>query len=424
MGRKSLLSYVFCDDRPNEISTFADPLRCLFSFAYSLQIVGYMAILYTLIGWPAFAGLVLMIAAGPVQGVIMQKLYGLNRKMVKYTDQRVKTTNEALQGIQAVKMYTWESSFQKNIEIERNEELGFLARVANLRGFSRAYMTALPGVVAVVSFVVFALATVDPSITASTLFAALVAFDQLRFPLLFYPMALAQLAQARVSAGRVESFLNMKEIGKGEVTGDGIYSREDDGHGEIIIKDATIFWNDPALPIGESESSTDFSLKASTHGTRQGSENASTVGDSETPAVRYSKPILKNVTFEVAPGELCAVVGRVASGKSTLCSAILNETILEQGEIILKGKVAYAAQSPWILNASVRDNILFGLPMDEEKYERVIRACQLTYDLEMLEDGDLTQIGERGITLSGGQKARVSVARAAYSGADTIILGK
>lgn len=369
-----------------------------------------MAILYTLIGWPAFAGLVLMTAAGPVQGVIMKKLYGLNHQMVKYTDQRIKTTNEALQGIQAVKMYTWEESFEKNIEKDRNGELSLLAKVAKLRGFSRAYMTALPGVVAVVSFIVFALATVDPDITASTLFAALVAFDQLRFPLLLYPMALAQLAQARVSAGRVETFLNMKEIGKGEVTGDGIYSREEDGHGEIVVKDATIFWNDPALPIGEL--STDEAGKSTAF------------ADSETAAVKYSKPILKNVTFNVAPGELCAVVGRVASGKSTLCSAILNETILEQGEIVLKGKVAYAAQSPWILNASVRDNIIFGMPMDEEKYERVIHACQLAYDLEILEDGDLTQIGERGITLSGGQKARVSVARAAYSDADTIILGK
>jgi ATP-binding cassette subfamily C (CFTR/MRP) protein 1 len=391
-------------------------------FAHSVQIVGYMTILYTLIGWPAFAGLVLMIAAGPVQGVIMQKLYGLNRKMVKYTDQRIKTTNEALQGIQAVKMYTWEESFEKNIEKDRNEELSLLARVANLRGFSRAYMTALPGVVAVVSFIVFALATVNPSITASTLFAALVAFDQLRFPLLFYPMALAQLAQARVSAGRLETFLNMKEIGKGEIIGSGIYSREEVGHGEIVIKDATIFWNDPALPIGES--SMDDAIKSSAHSAKQESEDACTITDSETPALKYSKPILENVTFDVAPGELCAVVGRVASGKSTLCSAILNETILEQGEIVLKGRVAYAAQSPWILNASVRDNILFGMPMDEEKYERVIHACQLTYDLEMLEDGDLTQIGERGITLSGGQKARVSVARAAYSDADTIILGK
>jgi len=136
----------------------------------------------------------------------------------------------------------------------------------------------------------------------------------------------------------------------------------------------------------------------------------------------YPKPVLENVTFNVKPGELCAVVGRVASGKSTICAAVLNETVLGGGSVELKGKVAYAAQSPWILNASLRDNILFGMPMNAEKYQRVLDACQLSYDLELLEQGDMTEIGERGINLSGGQKQRVSVARAAYADADTIIL--
>jgi ABC-type multidrug transport system fused ATPase/permease subunit len=126
--------------------------------------------------------------------------------------------------------------------------------------------------------------------------------------------------------------------------------------------------------------------------------------------------------MKLDPGELCAVVGKVGSGKSTLCSAILNETLMSNGKIRLKGKVAYASQTPWILNATLRDNILFGSPMDEERYSRVLSVCQLKHDLEMLTDGDLTEIGEKGINLSGGQKQRVSVARAAYSNADTIIL--
>ena len=95
---------------------------------------------------------------------------------------------------------------------------------------------------------------------------------------------------------------------------------------------------------------------------------------------------------------------------------------MDKGEVTLKGDVAYAAQSPWILNATLRENILFGRPMDEERYSKVIKACQLEHDLTLLEDGDLTDIGEKGINLSGGQKARVSVARAAYSDAATIIL--
>lgn len=379
-----------------------------------LQIIGYMAILYSIIGWPCFAGLAVMMAAGPVQGVILQKLFKLNRQMVKYTDARVKTTNEALQGIQSVKMFAWEENFAKMVAANRNEELDLLKRVAYLRGFSRAYMSALPGLTAVVSFVVYALAKTGAEISASTLFSALVAFDQLRFPLLFYPMAFAQLAQASVSAARVQKFLTMKEVGRGEKIGNGTFIREEEAEkGEIDVKHATIYWSDPNIPIDETLSSRRVDEE---------SEERTRSSDAEATDVRYPKPILDNVSMNVKPGELCAVVGRVGSGKSTLCSAILNETLLQSGEISLKGKVAYASQSPWILNASLRDNILFGLPMDQERYDQVLDVCQLSHDLAMLDYGDLTEIGERGINLSGGQKQRVSVARAAYADAATIIL--
>ena len=383
-----------------------------------LQILGYMTILYTLIGWPCFAGLLVMILAGPIQGVIMGKLFGLNRQMVQYTDNRVKTTNEALQGMQSVKMFAWEDNFNANIGVYRNQELNLLRRIAYLRGFSRAYMSALPGLVAVASFVVLSLANTT-DITASTLFAALAAFDQLRFPLLFYPVALAQLAQAKVSAARVQTFLELPEIGDRALlteTGEdsspgdeskkpkGVYVRNSEplaaGAGSIVLDKATIYWNDPEVPLDETQHSRTTRKSAS--------------GDEETDAestvqVRYAKPVLNQVSLEVQPGQLCAVVGRVASGKSTLVSAILNETLLEEGRIELTGKVAYVSQTAWIMNATVRDNILFGLPYDEDKYQRVLKVCQLMHDLDMLEGGDLTEIGEKGVNLSGGQRQRVSV---------------
>lgn len=401
------------------------------------QIVGYMTILYTLIGPSCFAGLLVMILAGPVQGIVMKKLFGLNRLMVKHTDARVEAVNEALQGIQGVKMYTWEDNVSKKVKSFRKEELKHLKSAAYLKGFSRAYMGALPGIVAVVSFVVYAL-TEDAEISASRLFAAIVAFDQLRFPLLFYPMSLAQLVQAQVSAARLEIFLGMGEIVIGGATGKGTYKREKGAGGGISLKDAEIYWSDPSIPLestidddNTSVDSTDKSLGVSTEklsddGSTSTGKDSTTkkVDDLEDPTavLNYPKSALKNVNIEIKTGEICAVVGRVASGKSTLCSAVLNETFLNHGEITLNGEVAYAAQSPWILNATVRENILFGKPLDEDRYNRVIEACQLEHDLTLLEDGDLTDIGEKGINLSGGQKARVSVARAAYSGADTIIL--
>jgi ATP-binding cassette, subfamily C (CFTR/MRP), member 1 len=243
------------------------------------------------------------------------------------------------------------------------------------------------------------------------------------------------MSQALVSAARVELFLGMKEVGSDgkSLIGTGQFHREEQvepkGAGEINVKDATIYWQDPQVPLED---------KTSEHGHESGvSDLGSTIrGDSShggggsdkgsdaesgSPALNYPKAILKNVTLRVGPGELCAVVGRVASGKSTLCSAILNEALIESGEVTLKGKVAYAAQTPWILNATLRENILFGAPMDQVKYDRVLKACQLEHDLDLLDDGDLTEIGERGINLSGGQKQRISVARAAYADADTVI---
>jgi ATP-binding cassette subfamily C (CFTR/MRP) protein 1 len=407
------------------------------------QIVGYMGILYTLIGPSCFAGLLVMLVAGPVQIIVMKKLFGLNHMMVKHTDARVESVNEALQGIQGVKMYTWEENVSKKVESFRKEELKHLKSAAYLKGFSRAYMGALPGIVAVISFAVYAL-TESAEISASRLFAAIVAFDQLRFPLLFYPVALAQLVQAQVSAARLEIFLSMGEIAEGGATGKGTYSRENGSGGGITLKNAEIFWSDPAIPLeskqeddksddmsSTSAGSTEASMAVST---KKLSDDGSTstdrdstgkqLDDAENPAsvLRYPKAALKNVNVNIKSGEICAVVGRVASGKTSLCCAVLNETFLNKGEITLKGEVAYAAQSPWILNATIRENILFGKPLDEDRYNRVIRACQLEHDLTLLEDGDLTDIGEKGINLSGGQKARVSVARAAYSDADTVIL--
>lgn len=403
-----------------------------------LQIIGYMTILYTLIGWPCFAGLVVMVLAGPLQGFIMKKLFSQNRELVKFTDSRVKTTNEAVQGVRCVKMYTWEDSFQKVISGSRTGELKFLAKVAYLRGFSRAYMGALPGIVAVVSFVVYAVAYKGATINASTLFAALVAFDQLRFPLLFYPMSLAQLAQAKVSALRVEGFLRLKEVSNQSISADGqvtaTYNRDDDSLkvGEIKVHDASIFWGDPNIPIQDNDvrddaSSVGASSTQSKSSAKKSGKSSKTDkdegGDVEEPhELKYPKAILSNVNMNVVPGELCAVVGRVGCGKSTLVSAILNETIIGSGHIGMNGTVAYAAQSPWILNATLRDNITFGKPFDQEKYDKIITACQLNHDLALLDHGDMTEIGENGINLSGGQRQRVSIARAAYADADIIIL--
>jgi len=403
------------------------------------QIVGYMAILGNLLGWTCIIGMLLIMSSIPMMGKITGKMFGYNRSMVKYSDQRIKAVNEALQGMLAVKMYTWEDSFAKEIDGFRREELQSLKRIAYLRAFFRSVMSALPIIAAACTFLAYVYGS-NGSISASTLFASIVAFDMLRMPLMFYPMALAQYAQAKVSLKRVGLFLGYDEVNK---VG---YTRKPEEAGEITIENASLYWFDPTKPLPRSaldESTRNSSISDSQHSSSSGqqlskqssrrvsfSRKSSSRSDAPDPvatveeetALVYPNPILEDVNIHVSTGTLCAIVGPVGSGKSTLCSAVLNEAVLGEGSrVALHGSVAYVAQTAWILNKTVRDNILFGLPYDRERYEQVIDACSLRHDISILEDGDQTEIGERGINLSGGQKQRISLARAAYSGADVLI---
>lgn len=376
------------------------------------QIAGYMIILGYLLGWTCLVGLVVIALAIPVMGKITGKMFGLNRSMVKYTDERVKTANEALQGIMCVKMYSWEEPLSNQIDIFRQKELASLKRIAYLRAFFRAYMSALPTFAAAATFLVYVYVT-DGRISASILFASIVAFDLLRMPLMLYPMALAQYAQCKVSLRRVAVFLGYSEVNqKG-------YTRNTDAEGEVKVENASLYWNDPNKPLPRTAldntsvsplDGSDRSSASTTHGrsfrrlTSKSSIATPDVSTIEEEEVIFPVPVLTGVNIHVRPGELCAIVGPVGSGKSTLCASILNEAVLgNNSHITLNGKVAYASQTAWVLNQTVRDNILFGLPYDEERYNRVIDACCLRHDLKILEDGDMTEIGERGINLSGGK---------------------
>jgi ATP-binding cassette subfamily C (CFTR/MRP) protein 1 len=135
-----------------------------------------------------------------------------------------------------------------------------------------------------------------------------------------------------------------------------------------------------------------------------------------------SEKTLRNINLSVKKGNFTAVVGQVGNGKSSLISALLGEMEKLTGTVNVDGSIAYASQLAWIQNATLQDNILFGKPMNKDFYEKVIHACALTADLAMLPGGDMTEIGEKGINLSGGQKSRVSLARAVYSGAEIYIL--
>lgn len=132
--------------------------------------------------------------------------------------------------------------------------------------------------------------------------------------------------------------------------------------------------------------------------------------------------ILSSIDFSARKGELSCIVGRVGSGKSSFISAFLGDMYKVSGKVITRGKLAYVAQQPWIMNASVKENILFGHRFDPEFYDKTVEACALSEDFKALPDGDGTEVGEKGISLSGGQKARLALARAVYARADVYFL--
>lgn len=118
-------------------------------------------------------------------------------------------------------------------------------------------------------------------------------------------------------------------------------------------------------------------------------------------------PILKNVTLNIPRGKLIGIVGPIGSGKSSLLQALLRELPIESGSMSVNGKLSYACQEPWVFAGSVRQNILFGEEMDRQRYDSVIKACALEKDFQQFEYEDRTLVGERGASLSGGQKARI-----------------
>ena len=432
------------------------------------QIAGYLTVLGMLIGWPTALGVVVMLLSMPMQIKIMLSTTRINRKIAKFTDNRVKAVNEAMQSMASVKMYAWESRLAMQIDAHRAQEIGQRRRLANLLAFSRANMMAIPSLVSSAAFVAYALTS--GSIKASLLFAALGAFGQLRFPLMFYPMALGGLAQARVSRTRLASLLAAPEAAETSEEG----SKPEDAKPEdakLRIVDGEFWWAEPPAskalpgaltpapaepagmpspvkaaasttsnPLGISSPAkaavitTSSTKDATSASTTKDATSASTTEEVVTTAALATtkdatgtvhRPTLQGINLEVREGELLAIVGATGVGKSSLCAAMLGEMVRVSGSLsgsVVGGVVAYAAQSAWILNATVKENILFGEAWDEERYARVVAVCQLEQDMIQLPHGDATEIGERGITLSGGQKQRVAVARAAYARSAMCIL--
>ncbi|NWR10247.1 MRP4 protein, partial [Paradoxornis webbianus] len=335
-----------------------------FLWAGPLQAVAVTVLLWMEIGPSCLAGMAVLIILLPVQTCIGRLFSSLRSKTAALTDVRIRTMNEVISGMKIIKMYAWEKSFAELVNGLRRKEIAMVMRSSYLRGLNLASFFVASKITVFMTFLAYVL--LGNVISASKVFVAVSLYGAVRLTVtLFFPSAVERVSESMISIRRIKNFLMLDEVSH--------FNPQLQGNNENIIlhvQDLTCYWDKSV----------------------------------ETPA-------LQQISFTVRRGELLAVIGPVGAGKSSLLSAVLGELPKDKGLINVTGRIAYVSQQPWVFSGTVRSNILFDKEYEKEKYENVLKVCALKKDLELLANGDLTVIGDRGATLSGGQKARVNLAR-------------
>jgi ABC-type multidrug transport system fused ATPase/permease subunit len=367
------------------------------------QLIVCIILLWRILGPSSIPGLVIMVFLLPVNIGFAMGFGRAQKKIMSATDKRIHTTNEVLQNIRIIKFFAWEHRFGKIVSEKRSAELKALRGKYLIWACAVAVWNTVPVAITFFSFLVYTLVEKKP-LYPSIAFTAISLFSLLRVPLDQLGDMIAHVQESAVSVNRVEEFLNEEETEKYEQLGhDNV---DEDGNKTIGFKDGSFSW---------------------------GSKDEK-VDEDGTPAFR-----LMDLNIKFAIGKLNIIAGPTGSGKTSMLMALLGEMTRIKGFVNLPGghsredvhtnpetglaeSVAYCAQQAWLVNANIKENILFANPLDEQRYRDVIVACALERDLEILDNGDETLVGEKGITLSGGQKQRISLARALYSNSAHVLL--
>lgn len=374
-----------------------------------VQIVMAVTLLYWTLGLSAFAGIAVMALMVPVNSRIAQRLGAVHMQAMAASDIRIQTTTEMIRSIRVIKLIAWDSFFQKKLGHQRAAELRVLRARYMLWSISATIWYGLPLLITFSSFFCYSIIGGE-SLTPSLTFTSLSLFNLLKSPIDDLISIIGRVQGSLVAVGRVENFLDEEETEKYQVLGSPTGRQV-----EIGFEHATLSWP------GRKTEATDLS---------------STDGKTAESAESFT---LKNLSFKFKVGKLNIVIGATGSGKSSLLYALLGEMPLLSGSVRMPAAVsrealrqdektglaegvAFCAQEAWLTNNTVRNNILFGQPLDEERYTAVLQACALDPDLKILPRGDLTSVGDGGVSLSGGQKQRVSLARAVYSNARHLLL--
>lgn len=369
-----IVNYMAVDtQRLQDLTQFGQQL-----WSAPFQITLCMISLYQLVGVSMFAGVGVMILMIPVNGFIARISKKLQKTQMKNKDARTRLMTEILNNMKSIKLYAWGQAFMRKLsEIRDDRELATLRKIGAVTAVANFTWSTTPFFVSCATFAVFVAVEQRP-LTTEIVFPALTLFNLLTFPLAVLPMVITAIIEASVAVGRLTDYFTAPEL-----QSDAVLRSETVSHGEesVRIRDATFTWNNDE-----------------------------------------PRNVLHDINFSARRGELSCIVGRVGAGKSSMLQTMLGDLYKLKGEVVMRGAAAYVAQSSWVMNASVRENIVFGHRWDAAFYERTVKACALTEDFAILPDGDQTEVGERGISLSGGQKARLTLARAVYARADIYLL--
>ncbi|XP_058288358.1 ATP-binding cassette sub-family C member 10 isoform X7 [Hylobates moloch] len=344
-----------------------------------LQLAITLYLLYQQVGVAFMGGLILALLLVPVNKVIATRIMASNQEMLRHKDARVKLVTELLSGIRVIKFCGWERALGARVEACRARELGQLRVIKYLDAACVYLWAALPVVISIVIFITYVL--MGHQLTATKVFTALALVRMLILPLNNFPWVINGLLEAKVSLDRIQLFLDLPNHNP-----QAYYSPDPPAEPSTVLElHGALFSWDP-------------------------------VGTSQETFISH---------LEVKKGMLVGIVGKVGCGKSSLLAAIAGELHRLRGHLAVRGLskgFGLATQEPWIQFATIRDNILFGKTFDAQLYKEVLEACALSDDLSILPAGDQTEVGEKGVTLSGGQRARIALARAVYQEKELYLL--
>ncbi|KAL0903582.1 hypothetical protein M5K25_027971 [Dendrobium thyrsiflorum] len=366
------------------------------TWSLPLQIGVALYLLYTQVGYAFVSGLAITILLIPVNKWISTMIARATEKMLKEKDERIRGAGELLMSIRILKMYSWERIFTERLMKRRLLEVQHLSTRKYLDAWCVFFWATTPTLFSLSTFGVFSL--MGQSLDAATVFTCVALFNTLISPLNSFPWVINGLIDAVISSRRLSKFLSCPE-----------HSFD---FGQSC--DAQITLTDPIHHFG-----CQHSLHCNPNMVifQDSCFVWSSFDDPE-----EQSPVLRNVTLNLPNGLFIAIVGEVGSGKSSLLNSILGEMRLIHGCMHSCGSTAYVPQVPWIQSGSVRDNILFGEEMIIQRYGEVLHACALDADISRMAGGDLAYIGEKGLNLSGGQRARLALARAIYRNSELYLL--